>query len=107
MRKITLEACQAFFDRKPFRCDNTQVEIRCYSYDYSTVMLLHGNEIARKVGKQITLTLAGWPTVTTRDRLNGILQYAGIAERFRQHKNKQYFGEDEVSIRASVVVTTA
>lgn len=36
---------------------------------------LHGNCIARKLpGGALQITLAGWPTPTTRERINGILQ---------------------------------
>ena len=40
---------------------------------------LHGNKIAwRSSGNGLELTLAGWPTVTTRERLNAILYVEGF-----------------------------
>lgn len=59
---------------------------------------LHGNRIAwREEGKNgytrsYNFTLAGWPTVTTRERLNGILNIMGGAKAgFHQEKGVQYF----------------
>ena len=47
------------------------------STDGNTVWL-HGNKIAwRTEAGDIGFTLAGWPTVTTRDRINGILKTFG------------------------------
>jgi hypothetical protein len=46
---------------------------------------LHGNKIAEKVTEsRIRVTLAGWNTPTTRERVNGILETFGINARFSQ-----------------------
>ena len=42
------------------------------SHTDGTSLFLHGNEIARRSGEQIEICTAGWDTVTTRERLNGI-----------------------------------
>jgi len=50
-----------------------------------TQIFLHGNLIAwRQSADVIGLTLAGWNTVTTRERLNGVLNFYGIGYRFAQ-----------------------
>ena len=73
MRKITEQAAAAFMAGRNWKSGNTRTECEA---DVTT-MYLHDNAIARLhhagpyVG-QIQVTLAGWPTVTTRERLNGI-----------------------------------
>ena len=41
-------------------------------------VFLHGNRIAWKLNnKKVAITLAGWPTPTTRERLNAIMDVFG------------------------------
>lgn len=52
---------------------------------------LHGNRIAqREADGSVWVTLAGWGTVTTRDRVNTICRVLGSGVRFYQHKHAQY-----------------
>lgn len=73
---------------------------------------LHGNKIAwRLVDGSICMTLAGWNTVTTRDRLNTLVtlyrltrtnagdQWAG----FRQANYEPYFGKTKLTDSRAVV----
>lgn len=64
MRKVTREVTDAFFNRRPRKCGNTRTD--------GTTIWLHGNAIAQWQGGELFITLAGWDTVTTRERLNGI-----------------------------------
>ena len=42
---------------------------------------LHGNKIAqRSEGDFVDFSLAGWPTVTTRERINGMLNVFGYSD---------------------------
>jgi len=41
----------------------------------------------------VRCTLAGWPTVTTRSRLNAICRGLGMACRFSQRKHRQIFDD--------------
>lgn len=41
-------------------------------------------------------TLAGWPTVTTRSRLNAICRGLGMKCRFGQRKGQQYFDDEQI-----------
>jgi len=85
MRQVTKNAVNAFKADNKFSGSNTKV----LTYKAGTQMLLHKNIIAEKYFKmphdKISISLSGWNTVTTRERLNGILkaynrQYA-IAQR--------------------------
>ena len=97
MRNITADAAIAFINNKPFSKSNTQVVVD----DNEVSMLLHGNKIAwcnRKSSipletkscklkyvsgtsdeitrpKSLRFDLCGWHTVTTRERINGLLHY--------------------------------
>lgn len=69
-RKITKQAVEAFLCKRPFRSGNTAVTT---GVSGSTMLELRGNVIARcsKTGG-LEITLAGWNTPTTRERLNSL-----------------------------------
>ena len=64
MRKITREAVDHFNNGTSYRNGNTTVAKGIY--------MLHGNIIAEKWEGDIYISLAGWNTNTTRERLNGL-----------------------------------
>lgn len=69
MRKITEEAIKAFYNKKRFKKQNTEV----YVAEFTTLLILHGHTIAILYSNnKIEVTTAGWNTTTTRDRLNGL-----------------------------------
>jgi hypothetical protein len=78
MRKVTSEIVKAWARGDSLTVGNTSTD--------GNAIWLHGNAIAWKTGDAdiIALTLAGWPTVTTRERLNGVLNFYGIDYRFAQ-----------------------
>lgn len=65
MRKITKEICSALYQGKPCTRSNT--------YTDGKKVYLHNNLIAIKRHDGLSISLAGWPTVTTRERINGLL----------------------------------
>lgn len=71
MRKISYESALAFARRSNYRKDNTEVTVN--EHDRVTYMRLHGNVIASIVGIHVRVTLAGYGTPTTRERVNGLL----------------------------------
>ena len=71
MRKITAQALRAFENATPFKSGNTQVEVT----PNCTILKLFGNPIAYRYNdpeRTLSITNCGWPTDTTRERLNGI-----------------------------------
>lgn len=73
MRKIAREAARAAVSGTPRIFGNTRVEVA----GDVTVVRLHGNAILRLTpcvsgGRVVEATLAGWPTPTTRSRLNDL-----------------------------------
>ena len=65
MRKITAEIVDAFMRGDSIRIGNTRTD--------GDTIYLHDNAIAQRNGRDVRITLAGWGTVTTRERLNGLL----------------------------------
>ena len=88
MRKVEQQMNEAILNRKDFRKDNTEViTISDCSFvkgntsveNYITetgvreaIVKLHGNHIAT-VGDRLQICDAGWQTVTTKSRLNALL----------------------------------
>jgi len=71
MRAITEQAISAFMNAKPFSKSNTTVQV----LPNVTVLLLFGNEIAYRYNdpqNTLSITNAGWESVTTKERLNGL-----------------------------------
>ena len=104
MKKETQTICQALLDEKPKSAARTSTD--------GESLFLHGNKIATLERypyggiKKVTMTLAGWGTVTTRERLNGLIQ--SIAWRangaytragFSQKKGKQYYTDPNGNVR--------
>ena len=71
MRKITLEATKSFVNWENYSSWNTKVKY----IDWISYMYLHWNLIATKNQNNIWISSAGWETNTTKERLNGILNY--------------------------------
>ena len=56
---------------------------------------LHGNLIAERGKSKTWFTLAGRPTVTTRDRINGLLELSGSDCRVFQKNGTQFLTNGE------------
>lgn len=72
MRKIERDMIAAIRAGKSKVIGNTQVSVE----PVVTRVFLHGNHIAtlRNNLERVEFTLAGWPTPTTRSRINALLQ---------------------------------
>ena len=75
MRKIETQMNQAIRSRKDFRSANTEVaNFYCSATDrVGSIVKLHGNKIAEVYANSIVLFDGGWQTVTTKSRLNALL----------------------------------
>ena len=91
MRKITRQAADAFINGRNFSRQNMTISHE----DGIARMYLHGNLIASQDGTDLRMTLAGWNTPTTRERLNGLLDVLGkgLGPGFSQRDFEPYFGE--------------
>ena len=86
MRKISQQAAAALIAGSTYHNSNTRVE--------DGVMYLHGNAIAsyepHGMRGVYAISLAGWPTVTTKDRLNTLLSALGASWYLRTIKGQVY-----------------
>lgn len=83
MRKVTEKIANAFLLSNDKSIGNT--------WTNGKAVYLHGNKIAEKRTDGIYLSLAGWNTPTTRERLNGILRAFNIDGWFSQKQFEPYF----------------
>lgn len=87
MRQITKDAVAAFNTGQKFNRDNTSVEVNGDDVLYK----LHGHTIATRSMKHpgiLVVSMCGWGTVNTRERLNGVLPPQLYV---CQHKGEQIF----------------
>ena len=69
MRKITKESIKDFYNREPFKKSNMIVENK----EGKTYLKVFDNVIAiLDEVNELFITTAGWNSVTTRERLNGL-----------------------------------
>jgi len=90
MRKITKEMVEAFYSFKPKSKSNTQVRV----IRGKAIMYLFDNKIAdlykSSKGDILTIYDSGWYTVTTADRINGLLR-VGELDYYQYQKNWEWF----------------
>ena len=90
MRKISEDSAKALLNGKTFKRDNTEVSIsdnREVSYLY-----LFGNLIAQHnfINGSVSINNCGYPTVTTKDRLNAVIYYCDDNHNFSHIFQKNY-----------------
>lgn len=89
-RQITENAVRAFLLGDNFNQSNTTVQADCTGVR----MYLFGNLIANRVGNRLQITTAGWNTVTTRERLNGLPNVSVTQRRGKLYLNgKEWDGK--------------
>jgi hypothetical protein len=82
MRKVTQKIAKAFAQGEPAASGNTTTD--------GNAIWLHGNRIAqREMDGTVWVTLAGWPTVTTRERINGLCEELCVGFRIYQRNHAQ------------------
>lgn len=97
MRKVTRDVCNAFINGNARCIGNSSTD--------GDNLFLHGNRIAWKGDNGcIEGTLAGWPTVTTRERLNGLCELLDLGRPFHQCKHEQFFRSQRIGSMDTVVL---
>ena len=105
MRKIERDMNSAIRSRKEhWQSANTMVEsFYCSATDrVGSIVKLHGNKIAEVYANSIVLFDSGWQTVTTKSRLNALLdefsKVTGVIQRnFDWYLTYKHLKEDFVS----------
>jgi len=116
MRLIARIAANRFISMAPFSRKNTKVQVihDDIKKESTARLLLWGHEIATlvrgPVDDTIKLNLCGYPTTTTKSRLNALLHLLQIRQNdrtawFHTKKGQLYFGEISVSSRDTLIVT--
>lgn len=102
MKKITRKMAEASVEGHCLRMSNTET---C-----EHTLYLFGNKIAYIIAGTLYLTFAGWPTPTTRERLNGLLEVISnkykwkYCPRFCQSHHTQYFNHFESNFESARIV---
>lgn len=92
-----MKIAKAFLNRETAKAARTNTD--------GNAIYLHGHKIAwRNPDGSISATLAGWGTVTTRDRLNTLTRLMGKGAQFSQMRHGQYFAGDEIDSRDVVTL---
>lgn len=78
MRKETLKVVSAFIEQRKCKGKNT--------VSTGKALKLFGNKIAWRDGFSLYVTLAGYNTVTTHERLNGLMELIRAPLRFGKTK---------------------
>ena len=87
MRKESLKIARAFAEGKRAAAARTMTD--------GNAIWLHGNRIAqREDDGAIWVTLAGWGSVTTRERLNTLCRVLEVDHGFCQRNHVQYWMTD-------------
>lgn len=94
MRQITKNSAQAFIEGREFSNSNTKV----MGNSTNAVLTLFDNVIATKENDNYLITDSGWKTVTTKERLNGILD--ALQSKWRIYQlNKKWYITDGMGTR--------
>lgn len=94
MRVIERKMVRAVLAGKPMSDRNTTVSHMLIGDVRVTDVRLHGNKIATVTtggADSLEITLAGWPTRTTRSRLNALLSEFAPGAHISQHNWEQWY----------------
>jgi len=99
MRKITEQSAKALLNHEHYSLANTRTQ----PFHNKTALYLHDNLIAVKdKSGYLRLSLAGYNTTTTKERLNGILELACLNWRYRTIKGKAYLVHLETGVKLRI-----
>ena len=99
MRKESTTIARAFLKGRAAKQARTTTD--------GQAVYLHRNRIAwRDQMGDIHMTLCGWPTAITRDRLNAICEDLIGYRPFHQKRGVQFFNDNEIGVREEIVVHT-
>lgn len=91
----------AFYNNEKFSSGNTQVIVHTYKEhtELNEILIeLYRNRIARNSTKGLEVTLAGWNTPTTRERLNGLQGVRVSTRKGQAYLNGKAWGGEWVTV---------
>jgi hypothetical protein len=99
MRQETKDIMTAFIERRSCHRQRSRTD--------GSAVYLHGNRIAwREPNGDISMTLAGWGSYTTRERLNGLCLLLIDCKPFNQRKFEQFYHDDPIDTRQVITIHT-
>lgn len=106
MRRIEMDALLSFKRGEEFVQKNTRVtrDGRIELFGHTIVSTRQGN-FGNETDRTYALTMRGYPTHTTRSRLNAFLKYfCNLPYGFHQKKGQQYFGNTEITPNDKIIL---
>jgi hypothetical protein len=94
MRAETKKIVTAFLTHKPATGAPTRTD--------GHALYLHNNRIAWHDSNGVSMTMCGWGSVTTRERLNGLCELLIGRRPYHQHKHEQFYDEQPIDTRAVI-----
>jgi hypothetical protein len=93
MRKETRKICSAFIKGVPARAARSHTDGRTLFLHYHPIAeFARVNEDGTRNDNILSVSFCGYPTPTTKDRLNGLFDLLGFGRPFFTKKNQLYFG---------------
>ena len=90
MKMISKNAAIALINDGRYKSKNTETK--------NGAIRLHWTNIALKVDEHTyKVTLGGFNTVTTKERVNSLLECLGCSRKFHQRKGSLYFGDTPIT----------
>lgn len=83
MRDVTMKIVKAWNNGEKRAIRNTRTD--------GQRIYLHGNCIVKRENGEVYISTNGWNTLTTRERLNGVLKSLDLMASIHQHKHELYF----------------
>ena len=99
MKKITEQACKAFLWGESKKFGHTEVE--CHYSDengHEKTLFFHESPICKVLGDELTIYHFGWQTVTTKERINGLLDTFRLPHRVFQKNFEWYIWDGEKNV---------
>lgn len=93
MKIITRDAVNAFMAQGSYGSKNSNTKV--HSSCNGVFMSLFDNRILHRVGNRVKVSTCGWATNTTRERINGFFEIAGIKAKLSMSKGKAYIVKDD------------
>ena len=99
MRKVTEQITEAFLNGRKLTVGNSMTD--------GNSIFLHGNKIAWRDEGELYISMCGWGTPTTRERLNGLLRTINADVRIRQRNYEQLLVNDKTKVQIPMIQSNA
>ena len=99
MRKVTQQITEAFLNGRKLTVGNSMTD--------GNAIFLHGNKIAWRDEGELFISMCGWGTPTTRERLNGLLRAISADIYVCQRNHEQLLINDKTKVQIPMIQSNA